>query len=163
MQNLLVTRQKEFITARTKTRDVERRIRSLRREIVPLTTGLVIFIKKDRGRRLRALVRLRKSSAIKIQSLWRRAIIRSLYVQPERDYWIECFDIEQGPDAYYFNTYTQVTAWKEPLSFRFFGRLIQERLSRAAQQSERSGQSEWIQVEQNGTKYMFNVKTQEYA
>merc|ERR1712100_50061 len=103
--------QQEYISIKTKLREIERNIRATKRELVPLTTGLVMSIKKDRCHRLRAYVRQRDTSCIKIQALWRRAIVRTYYMDPYRDYWIECFDEEQGPDIYYYNTWSQITTW----------------------------------------------------
>jgi hypothetical protein len=48
-------------------KDVNRRIRGVQRELVPLTTGLVIAVKKNRTKRLRDEVRRRRHAAIIIQ------------------------------------------------------------------------------------------------
>jgi hypothetical protein len=55
------------------------------------------------------------------QKHWRGAIIRMAYRDPDRDYWIECMDEEQGDDKYYFNTWTSVTSWKAPFVYKVFG------------------------------------------
>jgi hypothetical protein len=74
-----------------------------------LTTGLVIKVKKARSKRLRELVRFRSTMAVRIQALWRRAVVRQCYKYYARDYWIQCQDEEQEDgEVYYFNTWTQV-------------------------------------------------------
>ena len=49
-------------------------------------------------------------------------ITRVAYIDPIRDYWIQCFDEEQGEEPYYYNTYSQETTWKKngPWAFRLF-------------------------------------------
>lgn len=83
---------------------------------------MVSEIKRNRAKRLRAKVRLQRSSCIKIQALWRRALTRVAYKDPLRDYWVECFDEEQGPDPYYYNTWSQETSWKVPNAVKYFHR-----------------------------------------
>jgi hypothetical protein len=119
---VLKKRQAELLEARTELRTLERLIRAARRELFPLTAGLVKEIKQNRGKRLREKVRLQRRACIKIQALWRRALVRVAYRDPLRDYWIECFDAEQGPDAYYYNTWSQETSWKLPNAVRYFHR-----------------------------------------
>jgi hypothetical protein len=95
-------------------------MRGAKRELYPLTTGLVIELKATRVARLRALVRKRAESCIKIQALWRRALVRVEYTNPVRDFWIECIDPDQGTEPYYYNTSTQETSWKMPRAVKYF-------------------------------------------
>ena len=55
-----------------------------------------------------------------------RAIVRVAYSDPMRDYWIECYDLEQSDKPYYYNTYSEETVWKVPLAFKYFGNRAQE-------------------------------------
>ena len=103
-------------------RGLERHVRAARRELFPLTAGKVSEIKKNRGIRLRTKVRLQRKSCSIIQSLWRRALVRVAYFDPLRDYWIECFDEDQGPEIYYYNTWSQETSWKIPNAVKYFHR-----------------------------------------
>ena len=103
-------------------RGLERHIRAARRELFPLTAGMVSEVKKNRGKRLREKVRLERRSCSTIQALWRRALVRVAYTDPLRDYWIECYDEDQGPDVYYYNTWSQETSWKVPSAVKYFHR-----------------------------------------
>ena len=107
-------------------RGFDMEIEAARRELLPLTTGVVIHVKKERTKKLRQRVRGRNASASKIQALWRRAIVRVAYTDPMRDYWIECHDLEQSDKPYYYNTYSEETVWKAPLPFKYFGSRTQE-------------------------------------
>ena len=91
-------------------------------ELVPLTTGLVVHAKKERSARLRAIVRRKRKMATRIQALWRGAIVRVAFNDLDRDYWIQCFDAEQGEDPYYYNTITHQTTWTKggPWCWRLF-------------------------------------------
>jgi hypothetical protein len=98
----------------------QEKIALARRELIPLTTGLIMRTKKDRVKRLRDHVRLVRKSAIRIQGLWRGSLVRWAKRDPARDYWIACEDDDQGDEPYYFNTWTKTTAWKKPLAYRYF-------------------------------------------
>ena len=111
---------RDLLTKRSHKRDLNDQILLARRELIPLTTGLVVNAKKERTARLRARVRLLHKSVCAIQSLWRQALVRVGYIDPARDYWIECFDEEQGEDPYYYNTWTLRTLWKQPLAYKYF-------------------------------------------
>jgi hypothetical protein len=121
-KSVLKSRQSELLVAKTNLRALERLVRAARRELFPLTAGMVSEIKKGRGKRLRAKVRLQRKSGGVIQSLWRRALVRVAYTDPLRDYWIECFDEDQGPEVYYYNTWSQETSWKVPNAVKYFHR-----------------------------------------
>ena len=51
----------------TALKDTNRRLRSVQRELVPLTTGLILSVKRNRVKRLQTDVRMRRKAAIKIQ------------------------------------------------------------------------------------------------
>ena len=105
--------------------DVE--IAAARRELIPLTTGVVIMVKRRRAEALRLRVRKRQASAVKIQALWKRAIVRVAWADPVRDYWIKCEDLEQSEKPYYYNTWSNATEWKEPWAYRLFVKFKAER------------------------------------
>lgn len=101
-------------------RNLGRDIEAAQRELIPLTTGKVADLKRERSRRIREEVRRVRGLVSRIQALWRRALVRTALKDPCRDYWVECFDEEQGEQCYYFNTWSKETTWKMPLSFRYF-------------------------------------------
>lgn len=123
---LHMARYKEMTRRKGQIRGFDMEIEAARRELLPLTTGVVIQVKKERTKKLRQRVRGRNGSACKIQALWRRAIVRVAYNDEMRDYWIECYDLEQSDKPYYYNTYSEETVWKVPLSFKYFGARGQE-------------------------------------
>ena len=118
---LHMARHKEMTKKKSSIRGFDMEIEAARRELLPLTTGVVIQVKNERTKLLRKRVRGRNASAVKLQALWRRAIVRVAYSDPQRDYWIECYDLEQSDKPYYYNTYSEETVWKMPLAFKYFG------------------------------------------
>jgi hypothetical protein len=147
----------ELVDSKGLLRNTDRRIRAAQRELVPLTTGLIDKTKRERYARLRARVRLLRSSATKIQSLIRGALLRMIYKHYARDYWIECFDLDQGPDPYYYNTYTLETSWRVPSAWIFFvGRY------NAIKEHHAARAAEWVQVEDDGRMIWFNTRTKEF-
>lgn len=115
-------RFREAIKRKGECRNNDVEIAAARRELIPLTTGVVIGVKKRRAEELRARVRRRNAGSTKIQALWRRAIVRVAYADPVRDHWIKCYDLDQSDKPYYFNTWSNATEWKEPLAHKFFCR-----------------------------------------
>ena len=147
----------ELVESKCMLRNTDRRIRAAQRELVPLTTGLIDKTKRERFARLRAHVRLLRKSATTIQALVRGALMRMIYKDMTRDYWIECFDLDQGPDPYYYNTYTLETSWRVPAAWKYFvGRYD------AIQKHYEARESEWIEVEDNGRIILYNTRTKEY-
>mmetsp|Transcript_15428 Transcript_15428/g.23272 ORF Transcript_15428/g.23272 Transcript_15428/m.23272 type:complete len:1050 (+) Transcript_15428:143-3292(+) len=147
----------QLVESKANLRVVDRKIRAVKRELVPLTTGLIVKTKKDRFNRLRSHVRKLRAAATKIQALWRRAIVRTVYTDPNRDYWVECYDEEQGPDPYYYNTWTLETVWKPPAAYVLF-------VSRYKQNAATNPTGDdWIEIEENGIMYHYNLVTKEYV
>lgn len=116
------TKSYDLQTKKIEMRNLQDQISAGRKELVSLTTGLVVRSKKERSARLRSRVRLIRRSVVAIQSLWRRALVRTGLRDEAREYWIECVDEEQGDAPYYYNTWTQQTAWKVPLGYKYFCR-----------------------------------------
>lgn len=128
-----------------------------------MTTGLIVKTKNERFQRLRNHVRLVRKSATKIQALWRRAIVRTVYTDPYRDYWIQCYDEEQGPEPYYYNTWTLETVWKPPLAYRLFVSRYHRNQSVNSSVVESSQDGDWIEIEEGGQTYHYNIHTKEYV
>lgn len=110
----------ELQRKRKELRDMQVEITAARRELLPLTVGLVSDIKKQRSIRLRKLVRMRKKSATTIQAAWRGGLVRMANSDAYKHYWIKCTDTAQDDKPYYYNTETQQTNWQMPLSFKYF-------------------------------------------
>jgi F-box/leucine-rich repeat protein 2/20 len=125
-QEVFKVRRTELKQKESELREIEYNVEHTRRELVPLTTGLVRKLKKERSHRLRSQVRSRERQAARIQALWRGAIVRVQWLVPDRFAWIECYDEEQGEDPYYFNQISGETVWKKPWGFIFFGRAPKE-------------------------------------
>lgn len=119
-EHLFKLRTYDYSAKKIEMRNLQEKISAARRELVPLTTGLVVRTKKDRSKRLRDRVRLVRKSVTVIQRLWRKGLVLWAFYDPVRDYWIECVDEEQGDVPYYYNTWNQVTVWKMPLAYRLF-------------------------------------------
>ena len=92
-----------------------------KRELIPLTTGLVADVKRKRMLELRRRIHLRKNSCIKIQALWRRGLVRLSLYDPYRPYWVKRFDPELSDKPYYYNYESRETVWSPPLAWRYFG------------------------------------------
>jgi len=114
-------RHKEMTKRKSSCRGFDVEIMMARRELLPLTTGVVIHVKKERTKILRGRVRGRQKSATKIQALWRGAYTRVHFKDPMRDYWVECHDLEQSEKPYYYNTWSEATEWKMPMIYKLFG------------------------------------------
>ena len=119
---VFLQRREELHAKKIEFREIEKEAAAVKRELVPLTTGLVVHAKKERSARLRAIVRRKRKMATRIQALWRGAIVRVAFNDLDRDYWIQCFDAEQGEDPYYYNTITHQTTWTKggPWCWRLF-------------------------------------------
>jgi hypothetical protein len=110
----------ELNKRRVEMRELQKHIAAVRRELVPLTTGAVVEIKRKRSAALRSKIRDRDKHIARIQALFRRSLVRWAFSDPCRDYWIECFDPEQSESKYFYNTWSQETTWKMPLAFKYF-------------------------------------------
>ena len=91
-----MARRAELAVKKIAFRELEKEVAVTKRELIPLTTGMVVHVKKARSKRLRDMVRKKRKMATRLQALWRGAITRVAFKDPVRDYWIECFDEEQG-------------------------------------------------------------------
>jgi hypothetical protein len=113
-----------LVKLQTRSNEVARLTRKTKRELIPLTTGLITKVKAGRGKRLRAKIRKRDKSVKAIQSTYRGYVVRRGYRDPARDYWILCTDEEQSEQVYYYNTWTHATSWKPPFLFKYLNRRL---------------------------------------
>jgi hypothetical protein len=116
----------ELQSRRGDLRDRERDILLAQRELIPLTTGLIAEVKRQRALRLRGAVRRTRNAATCIQSLWRRALVRTALYDPNKNYWIARVDREQSDEPYYLNTKSKELTWSMPLAYRYFGDRVRE-------------------------------------
>ena len=113
-------RSYDYMVKKIEMRNLQDKLQQAKKELIPLTYGLITKTKKDRSKRLRDRVRLVRKSATYIQKIWRRALVLWAKSDPYRDYWIQCVDEEQGDLPYYYNTSSQNTSWKVPLAYRYY-------------------------------------------
>jgi hypothetical protein len=106
---------------RAEMRDLELEITMCKRELVPLTTGLVADVKRRRMVALRQRIHAKRDGATKIQALMRRCLVRLSLYDPYRAYWVRRFDPELSDQPYYYNYESRETVWTKPLAYRFFG------------------------------------------
>lgn len=99
-------------------------IATAQRELIPLTTGLIADVKRRRGKALRQRIADRKNGAIKIQALWRRALVRSALYDEYKLYWEVRVDRDKSDRPYYLNTWTKEVTWKKPLAYTYFSRSL---------------------------------------
>ena len=110
----------ELQKKRVEMRHLEKSIEAARRELLPLTLGLISEVKRTRSIKLRARVRLEKEASTKIQALWRRALVRTAQRDPYMVSWIQSYDEFQGEKPYYYNTVSGETSWITPQAFKYF-------------------------------------------
>jgi hypothetical protein len=115
----LENQEAEYQDVMTTLRRCEREMRATRRELDPLTKGLVIKVKLKRNKRLRAFVRSQKRGATELQRLWRGYALRKAMRSPFKSYWIECID-EETSQPYFFNTTSEGTTWHKPLEMTLY-------------------------------------------
>ena len=111
----------ELQTRRAELRDLEIDIAKTKRELIPLTTGLIGDVKRMRTKRLREMVWKRRDPATKIQALWRRALVRFSLYDPYKEGWIQRVNKDRSDQPYYFNTISKETRTNKPLAYRYFG------------------------------------------
>lgn len=113
---------------RAELRDLEREILFAQRELIPLTTGLIVETKKNRSQRLREVIWRRRRAAVRIQALWRTALVRKTLYDENKSYWVMRYDQEESDEPYYYNLMSKEKVWKQPLGHRYFGELLPEQL-----------------------------------
>lgn len=112
---------KELQVKRAELRDVDKDIYLTQRELIPMTTGLIAKVKRERTARLRETIWRRRNGATVIQAIWRRALVRSALYDEFFDGWVARIDKEQSDKPYYLNTLSKEIVWKKPLAYMYFG------------------------------------------
>ena len=147
-----------------KEREKHRHIRHVKRELVPLTTGVAERTRIDRSKMLRFVVRSQRTASLLIQRKFRGHWVRAAVYSAERDMWIEDYDTTTGQNLY-FNTWTQETRWRKPLAMR-----LSQEFNLAAQQAKvGDGDSlvaagGWVEMkdQKKGIVYYYNNSTNKY-
>ena len=146
-----------------KEREKMRHIRHVSRELVPLTTGTIEKTKYERTTFLRQKVRVEKSASTDIQRIFRGFLVRFSLYDPSRDFWIADYDTTTGQNLY-FNSWTNETRWKKPLSMR-----LSEEFSLAVKQGTGGGENlrsagGWVEMtdKQRNLTYYFNNSSNSY-
>ncbi|CAM9688524.1 unnamed protein product [Chrysoparadoxa australica] len=111
---------KECLDREVNLRQLDRLIREVQRELLPMGKGLTDKVILQRTSRLRTMVRTQKRAATSIQKVFRGWRVRTAIASEVRQYWIEVEDEATG-DIYYFNTWSEEAVWHRPLAYVLFG------------------------------------------
>lgn len=131
---------------------MESQIRAARRELIPYTTGKVVQLKQDYITGRRKAVRLRTTSAVVIQKIYRGYLVRRAVMDPYRDFWIESMDEEQSESPFFYNTWSHETVWTMPLAYKYFcAPFAQVKPSIAVGQVQEGNQRELFKVGSDNT------------
>ncbi|KAJ0405294.1 hypothetical protein ATCC90586_007333 [Pythium insidiosum] len=155
--------------------DAQKQLRAVRRELEPLTVGVVVQTRERRTKRLQTKVRRERVAATNIQRVFRGYRVRTA-VSEGANCWIEA-SADGGAGVYYYNTFTGESRWRKPLAMTIFGDTFLQPLqveapattangSHAATTdgSARSQRTAWYEAfdDRVGQAYYYNAKTKEY-
>ncbi|GLE06284.1 hypothetical protein PINS_up015531 [Pythium insidiosum] len=159
--------------------DAQKQLRAVRRELEPLTVGVVLQTRERRTKRLQTKVRRERVAATNIQRVFRGYRVRSA-VSEGANCWIEA-TADGGAGVYYYNTFTGESRWRKPLAMSIFGDTFMQPMtvdatparrnstsptSATVTVSEGSGRREtaWYEAfdDRVGRAYYYNAKTKEY-
>ncbi|GMF10594.1 unnamed protein product [Phytophthora lilii] len=175
-----------FETLTTNLNDAQKQLRGVRRELEPLTEGVIKKTRENRVKRLQDKVRHERRAATSIQKMFRGFRVRSA-VREGGNCWIQMVSPENGK-PYFYNALTGATRWRRPLAMDIFGDQfaqpmpdstqmpspsdqdatppISNRGNICEQQSTRTAPapSNWYEAfdDKIGAPYFFNSQTKEY-
>lgn len=118
--------QQRFETVQMELNNSQHDLRAVRRQLEPLTNGVVTKTRDDRVLRLQTKVRLARQAALRIQKIYRGYRVR-VAVWQGGNCWILMHAFGQG-QRYYYNTLTGALQWHWPLSMKLFEDTLQEPL-----------------------------------
>ncbi|RLN88634.1 hypothetical protein BBJ28_00014996 [Nothophytophthora sp. Chile5] len=107
-----------FETLTTTLNDAQKQLRSVKRELEPLTEGVIQKAREKRTKRLQDKVRHERRAAVTIQKVFRGFRVRSA-VREGGNCWVQMFTDDKAR-AYYYNALTGVTRWHRPLAMDIF-------------------------------------------
>ncbi|ETM97502.1 hypothetical protein PPTG_20261, partial [Phytophthora nicotianae INRA-310] len=108
-----------YETLTTSLNDAQKQLRAVRRELEPLTEGVIKKTRENRVKRLQDKVRHERRAAITIQKIFRGFRVRAA-VREGGNCWIPMVSPDNGR-PYYYNALTGATRWHRPLAMDIFG------------------------------------------
>ncbi|KAF4150096.1 WW domain-containing protein [Phytophthora infestans] len=107
-----------FETLTTNLSDTQKQLRGIRRQLEPLTQGVIKKTRENRVKRLQDKVRHERRAAITIQRLFRGFRVRAA-VREGGNCWIQMVSPDNGR-PYFYNVLTGATRWHRPLAMDIF-------------------------------------------
>ncbi|GMF33310.1 unnamed protein product [Phytophthora fragariaefolia] len=107
-----------FETLVTNFNDMQKQLRAVKRELEPLTEGVIKKTRENRVKRLQGKVRLERRAAVTIQKMFRGFRVRSA-VREGGNCWIQLTSPDNGRH-YFYNALTGATRWHRPLAMDIF-------------------------------------------
>lgn len=158
--------------------EISGKLRAVRRELEPLTDGVVNKTRENRTRRLQDRVRSERKAATNIQRMFRGFRARCA-VREGTNCWIELWtaaEISSPSCVYYYNTLTGETRWHKPLAMDIFGDTFVKPMSEVVSASTSNSTpavaneespmdaADWYEGFDDGVQaaYFYNVRTKEY-
>ncbi|ETO85437.1 hypothetical protein F444_00872 [Phytophthora nicotianae P1976] len=111
--------ERAYETLTTSLNDAQKQLRAVRRELEPLTEGVIKKTRENRVKRLQDKVRHERRAAITIQKIFRGFRVRAA-VREGGNCWIPMVSPDNGR-PYYYNALTGATRWHRPLAMDIFG------------------------------------------
>ncbi|KAG7393491.1 hypothetical protein PHYPSEUDO_007328 [Phytophthora pseudosyringae] len=113
----------------TNLNDAQKQLRGVRRELEPLTEGVIKKTRENRVKRLQDKVRHERRAAVTIQKMFRGFRTRAA-VREGGNCWIRMVSPDNGR-PYFYNGLTGVTRWHRPLAMDIFGDQFAEPMTEA--------------------------------
>ncbi|TMW57343.1 hypothetical protein Poli38472_003268 [Pythium oligandrum] len=152
-------------TLLTQFNDAQKQLRAVKRELEPLTDGVVRKTRENRTTHLQVQVRRERVAATTIQRVFRGYRVRSA-VREGANCWIE--GVTDGR-VYYYNTFTGESRWNKPLAMSIFQDSFLQPLAPDHNASEKKPlafdrTSSWYEAYDDalGQSYYYNTRTKEY-
>ncbi|KAE9358387.1 hypothetical protein PR003_g1294 [Phytophthora rubi] len=121
-----------FEALTTNLNDTQKQLRAVRRELEPLTEGVIKKTRENRVKRLQDKVRHERSAAVMIQKMFRGFRVRSA-VREGGNCWIQMVSPDNGR-PYYYNALTGATRWHRPLAMDIFSDHFAEPVNESVEQ-----------------------------
>jgi hypothetical protein len=119
-----------FEALSTSLNDAQKHLRGVRRELEPLTEGVIKKTRENRVKRLQDKVRHERRAAINIQRIFRGFRVRAA-VREGGNCWVRMAPPDNGR-PYFYNALTGATRWHRPLAMDIFGDQFAEPMNESA-------------------------------
>ncbi|KAH7476388.1 hypothetical protein KRP22_000228 [Phytophthora ramorum] len=116
--------ERAFETLTTNLNDAQKQLRGVRRELEPLTEGVIKKTRENRVKRLQDKVRHERRAATTIQKVFRGFRVRSA-VREGGNCWTQMVSPDNAR-PYFYNALTGATRWHRPLAMDIFGGQLAE-------------------------------------